>query len=578
MRTPSDAIEHGFRLGDHAIEPARCRIVGPEGARHIEPRAMQVLLALARGAGEPVSRDELIDAVWKHPHVSDEALSRCVSMLRQALGDDAARPHFIETIPKHGYRLVVQPETADAKPPAAARGPWSLAVLPFLNLTGDPAGDYLADGVTEILTANLACMSALRVISRTSAMHYKGSPALLTQIARELDVSRVVEGSVLRSGRQLQVVVQLIDPATDTHLFARTYTRELGDLLQLQGEIAWQVAEEIGGTLEPRRQPLAASPPVSEDAMQAYLRARHFWSQRTPDGFAKALREYEACLAIEPRFAPACAGWADTLIIMAFYGVENPAALAPRALELAQRALALDSGSAEALTARGGVALFFEWDVDGAAALFRRALETNPSHDVARLGLADTRMIRRDFDGGLRELGVALRLNPFDAGLAMNRGDFLMFARRYAEAAAALEQTLDAAPHFWPARARLAEALALQGDRDGATRELTRAVESAPPARLHGTQAFVHALLGDAALAHSFLQALEAARAQRYVRPGEIARAHAALGDVDSALRWIDIGIAEHSPQMVMLGIDPAFERLDGEARFVERLQRLALR
>jgi tetratricopeptide (TPR) repeat protein len=160
----------------------------------------------------------------------------------------------------------------------------------------------------------------------------------------------------------------------------------------------------------------------------------------------------------------------------------------------------------------------------------------------------------------------------------MNRGDFLVFARRYADAVAALQQTLDAAPHFWPARARLAEALALQGDRDGAERELTRAAQGVPPQRLDGSRAFVHALLGDQVSAIALLARLEAARAERYVRPGEIARVHAALGDVESALHWIDIGIAERTPQMVMLGLDAGYDRIRDDPRFSARLQRLGIR
>jgi adenylate cyclase len=564
------ALDAGFRLGDRVVDPARCRIAGPEGERHVEPRAMQVLVQLARRAGDVVARDELIESVWKHPHVSDEALSRCISLLRHALGDVRARPRFVETLPKHGYRLLLTPEPATS-------GPLSLAVLPLLNLSGEPGEEHLADGITELLISNLACLPRLRVISRTSAMHYKGTRARLTEIAAELDVSRIVEGSVLRSGRQLQVVVQLIDPATDTHLFARNYTREMADMLRLQNEIAWQIAEEIGALLEPGdHERLPGALRVADDAMQAYLRARHFWAQRTPDGFAKAVREYEACLAAEPDFAPACAGLADTLIIMAFYGVANPAGLAPRALQLAERALAIDPSSAEALTARGGVALFFEWDVPRSAALFRRALEINPSYDVARLALADTMIIERDFDGALRELNVALRLNPFDFGLAMNRGDFLVFARRYSDAVAALQETLDAAPHFWPARVRLAEALALRGEGDAGCRELDVATRSAPPARLDGPRAFVHALRGEHEVARELVTGMEAARTERYVRPGEIARVHAALGDVDGALRWIDIGFIERAPQMVMLGVDAGYDSLRGDPRFNERLKRLA--
>src|SRR5262249_25680014 len=155
--------------------------------------------------GEAVSRDRLIEAVWKHPHVSDEALSRCVSILRKALGDDPARPRFLETIPKRGYRLLAPVEIGAAQGKAPGAG-LVLAVLPFLNLSGDPDEEHVADGITELLISNLACLPPLRVISRTSSMHYKRSSSRLTEIARELDVTRVVEGSVLRSDRQVQVV------------------------------------------------------------------------------------------------------------------------------------------------------------------------------------------------------------------------------------------------------------------------------------------------------------------------------------------------------------------------------------
>ena len=573
----TDAFARGFRLGDRVIEPTLRSIVRPDGELRVEPRVMEVLLALARRAGDTVSRDELIEAVWKHPHVTDEALSRCISLLRQALGDDRAQPRFVETIPKRGYRLMV-PAAFDVPPLTVTQSVISLAVLPFLNLSGDPAEEHLADGITELLIANLACMSSLRVISRTSAMHFKGSRARLTEIARELDVSRVVEGSVLRSGTQLQVVVQLIDPATDMHLFARTYTRALSDVLRLQNEIAWKVAEEIGTTLKPlERERLPRARALNEDAMQAYLRARHFWAQRTPDGFQRAIREYETCIAIEPEFAPAFAGLADTLMIMGLYGVTAPASLSARARELADRALVLDGDSAEALSASGGVALFFEWNIDAAQTLLRRALEVNSSHDVARLCLADALMFRGDFDAGMRELQQAVSVNPLDLGLQMNVGDFLFWMRRYGEAVTQLQHTLELGPHFWPARCLLAESFAMLGDAASAKQQFERASHDVPPARLVRSKAFVHATLGEREPALALLRELEAARALRYVPPTEIARGYAALGDADQAFRWIDLGIEERTPRMLMLGISVGYDRIKDDPRFSDRLTRIGI-
>jgi TolB-like protein/Tfp pilus assembly protein PilF len=556
------------------VEPGLRRITAPDGAMRVEPRAMDVLVALARRAGETVSRTSLIDAVWKHRHVSDEALSRCISIVRKALGDDAGQARLLVTIPKRGYRLATPIEID----PASDDDEMPLAVLPFLNFAGDPDDEHVADGITELLISNLSCIPPLRVISRTSSMHYKRSSVRLTEIARELGVTRIVEGSVLSSHRQLQVVVQLIDATTDMHLFTRTYTRDLGDLLRLQNEIAWAVAEELIANLVPSaRERLPQAPPIRHDAIQTYLRARHFWAQRTADGFAKAKREYEACIAAEPNFAAAHAGLADTFVVMALYGVAPPITLSAQARECAERALALDESSAEALTACGGVAVFFDWNLEVGANLFRRALNANPGHDIARLGLGDALMFRRDFDAGLRELHAAMRMNPLDLGLSMNLGEFLIWARRYDEASAAFEQTLDMGPHFWPARARLAELRALLGDREGAERELEAARREALPDQMLPREAFVRAVFGEHAITRKILETLEAMRAQRYISPGELARSYAMIGDTDAALRWIDVGIAERSPQMLMLDINVGYDPIRDDPRFCDRRARIGL-
>ena len=192
-------LGNSFRIGDIVVEPASSRVTRQDGTRHVEPRAMDVLVFLAQHSGRVVSRDELIRAVWKHPNVTDDALSRCISLLRQALGDDSAQPRFLATVPKRGYQLIatVTPETAA---PSPADTPFTVAVLPFQNLCGDPNDEYISDGITELLISNLACLPSLRVISRTSSMHYKGTQLRLAEIAGELGANRIVEGSVLRSG------------------------------------------------------------------------------------------------------------------------------------------------------------------------------------------------------------------------------------------------------------------------------------------------------------------------------------------------------------------------------------------
>jgi len=460
----------------------------------------------------------------------------------------------------------------------AGRNRRSPRLWPFLNLSGDSGNEHVADGLTELLITNLASLPSLRVVSRTSSMHYKNTQMRLNDIARELNVTRVVEGSVLRSAHNLQVIVQVIDPVADTHLFTRTYTRDLTDLLRLQNEIAWTVAGEISTTLEPGDRPrLPLARPLSSDASEAYLRARHFWAQRTPDSMAKAIREYELCIAAAPDFAAAHAGLALCFELQAFYGVVLPAAVADRARELAERAYVLEPTSAEALTSMGALRMIFDLDLAGAKHFYALAVAANPSYDIARLGLGDCFLFRHDFDGALREIHAAVRVSPFDLGLQRNVADFLIFARRFDQAISQLWRTLDIGPHFWPARCLLAEVLALTGDAAGAKQQIERVREDIPVAAVHQPEAFVYAALGETKRASEILMAMEAARTVRYVSPFVLARTYAMLGDADAAFRWIDQGIVERCPANLGLDIQPGFDRLHDDPRFADRLRQLGL-
>lgn len=227
-----------FRLGECTIDRALGRIERPDGVARVEPRVMDVLAAFVASAGRTVTRDELIQGAWGHLHVTDDALSRCISLLRRALRDDPREPRYVETIPKRGYRLLAPLEAADAEP-------LHLAVLPFVNLSGDARYQHLADGLTELLITHVSCLPALRVVSRTSSMLYRDSALRLPEIARELNATRVVEGSVLASARSVQAVMQLIDPSTDTHVLARSYVRGLEDTIELQNDLASSMASAV---------------------------------------------------------------------------------------------------------------------------------------------------------------------------------------------------------------------------------------------------------------------------------------------------------------------------------------------
>ncbi len=541
---------------------------------------MAVLAHLHARAGEVVSREDLIRSVWEGRPVVDEVVSRCIAALRRELGESARNPRYIETVPKRGYRLIV-PDSEVSGAPAAPQGPADrpvLAVLPFQNLSADPGDDYLCDGVTELLIANLAQLAALRVISRTSVMRFRDTRASIPEIARDLGASLIVEGSVLKIGNDLQVVVQLIDATSDLHRWAGTFQRPIENLLALQNEVTRTIAREISLDVsgsEQRR--IARSPSLPARVMEAYLRGRWFISRRTARDCERALTFFEAAKRDAPEFAAAWAAASDALIIGALYGGGSSADAIARARENCNRALELDPDSPEAWSALGAIQLFSEWDFDLARRSLRRALALSPSLALAHLAIGDTYVIRGDSDEALRHIDAALELNPLDLGLGMNKGDFLILAGRYGEAARQLERTLELDPAFVPARFRLAHAYALAGDSAAAA----RALEGIPPdgqrAKWLETAVLVYALTGDRGRAGAALAELVAESETSYVTPWLLARAHAAVGDADACFDALERCFDERSGSIIFLAVSPVFEPVRGDARFEKCLRRLGL-
>ncbi len=572
-----------FRLGELRVEPELRRISSGGEILRVEPRVMDVLLALALRAPRPLSRDELLQSVWGDTVVTDGVLTRCIAILRELLGDDRGQPRYIETLPKRGYRLiapVVYEETAvTAISPPSPAPRIRLAVLPFLNLTGEAADEFVVDGLTELLIAALAGISAIRVIARTSSMRYKHTQQPLREIAEELAVDHVVEGSLLVARHQVQVVVQLIEARTEAHVWARTYVREPRDTLTLLNEIARTVGDELRSTLTPAEATRFAVPlPLRDDALRGYLRGRHYWAQRSPDGLHRALEQFEQCALLAPDFAPAYCGTTDALVVLALYGIAAPGAIRDRALAALARAEALDPESGFTQTSRGGALLFLEHDFAGAEVAFARAYAATPTHPLCLLGYGDLLLFTGRAEEALQRIREAMAVDPFDLGINMNAGDFLMLARRYAEAVTQLQKTLAMNPAFVPARLRLAETFAFSGDHAAAQAELDRAaLASASPVRVDETRALVLALAGDEPGARALIGRLESTLGERHVGAYELARVHAALGERDAAFRWLDVAVAERAPAATMIGVQPAFDALRDDPRFTDVLRRVGL-
>jgi TolB-like protein len=325
----------------------------------------------------------------------------------------------------------------------------SLVVLPLENLSGDPAQEYFADGMTDALITDLSKIGALRVISRSSAMHYKGTNKRLPEIARELDVDGVVEGSVVRSGNRVRITAQLLYAGTDQHLWAETYERDLGDILQLQNEVAQAIAQQIRVQLSPQQQKQVGSAGrVNPEAYEACLRGRYFWNQRTEAGLWKSFELFQHAIDVDPNSALPYAGLADALVLDSWtLEAAPPVEITPKARAAVQKALQLDSTLREAHTVLAGLK-HGDWDWNGAEVEYRRSIELNPNYAHAHQWYTQYLCEVGRFDEGMTEAERAHNLDPLNLVLGIDVGMRLYWARHYADAIAPIRQALELDPNF----------------------------------------------------------------------------------------------------------------------------------
>src|SRR5437660_3826388 len=343
----------------------------------LQDQPFQILQILLERSGEVVTREELRGRIWPADTFVDfdQGLNNAIKRLRESLSDSPDNPRFIETVPRHGYRFIgnLGATTGRIK---------SLAVVPMENLSPDPEQDYFAEGLTEALITTLAKIGELRVVSRTSAMLYKGVRKPLREIARELEVDAIVEGTVLRAGRRVRVTAQLIDAPKEMHLWAESYERDLRDVLALQAEVAQAIAREIRVKLTPVDQArFAEVRAVDPDAYEAYLRGRYHWNRR-PSEFAKAVQCFQEAIAKDSTYVAAYAGLADCLSGLNVWGIVPASEGSVKAKALAQKALEMDHSSAEAHVSLAFAAMY-HYDFLTAEREFERAIELNPRYTLA---------------------------------------------------------------------------------------------------------------------------------------------------------------------------------------------------
>ncbi|HXO26235.1 MAG TPA: protein kinase, partial [Thermoanaerobaculia bacterium] len=455
----------------------------------------------------------------------------------------------------------------------------SLVVLPFENRSGDPAQEFFSDGMTDALIADLAQIAALRVISRTSAMRFKGTHPALSQIARELNVDGVVEGSVLRVGDRVRITVQLVDVASDRSLWAKSYDRSLSDILALQSEVAHAIADEIRIQVTPEeRARLRAKGAVNPAAHVAYLQGLFLWNRFTAESVKEAILRYEEALAFDPNYAVAYAGLADSYIMLANHHILPPREGYSLGRKAAERGLALDDSLGELHTSLGWIHRLFDWDWPGAERECLRAVELNPGHAFGRSRYALLLSGLGRHEEAIAEAQRAHELDPLDLLTHTVVGDTLFFARRFDRSVAAYRKTLELDPTFGAAHTDLARSLEHVGRTDEAVGEFVRGT-AGPDGRPGPSTglAILYARAGRQDDARAVMEALFALAQRQFVSPFGIASYYAVTGDHDRALDWLERAHAERDGGLVWLKVHPRLDGLRGESRFRDLLARMRL-
>jgi TolB-like protein/DNA-binding winged helix-turn-helix (wHTH) protein/Flp pilus assembly protein TadD len=462
------------------------------------------------------------------------------------------------------------------QPPTAIR---SLAVLPLENLSGDASQNYFSDGMTDELITDLAQISALRVISRTSVMVYKGARKPLPQIARELHVDAVVEGTVLRAGDQVRITAQLIDAFTDKHLWSQSYQGELRDTLALQDRVARAIADQIQINLTPREQAaLKSGRVVNPEAYESYLKGRYFWNKRTADGLRVALAYFNQAIEEDPKYAQAYSGLTDTYALLGDwqYAVMTPREAYPKAKAAALRAVELDSALGEAHNSLAFVLDGFDWDLDAGGKEFRRAIELNPGYATAHHWYAWHLALLGRFDEAIAEMRKAKGLDPLSLIINADLAELLILAHSYDESMRQSRKTIEMDPNFAMAHNQLGQAYLQQHMYEQAVVELQRAVQlSAGSPTVIANLARACALSGRRGDALKLLNGLKTSSTPGFSHASEIAAIYVSLGDKDEAMNWLEKGYAERFNPGVL--IRPGFDPLRSNPRFRDLAHRIGL-
>jgi len=596
---------------------------------NLAPQPARILVLLVSRAGQIVTRQEIAQEVWGSSTFVDfeQGLNFAIRQIRAALGDDADRPQYVETMPKRGYRFVGAVEQVASPGSEAApslllepeedkthrfAGKWlvialtgaialgvsaailrsrfekrdvaptfaihSIAVLPLANLSADPAQDYFTEGLTDELITEVARLKTIRVVSRTSTMVYKDRHVLAPQIGRELGVDGLIEGTVERQGNKIRIRAQLIQAATDQHLWAESYDRDSSDVLMLETEVARDIAQQIGQFDPELNLALKRQHPISTSAHDDYLRGRYYWNKRTEAGLRRGIEYFQRAIDQAPDYALAYSGLADSYIMLANWGMVPASEAYPKAREASLRAVELDDQLAEAQTSLAYVTLLYDRNWKDAEKRFKQAITLNPNYASAHHFYSILLVTAGRNSEAVAEIRKAQELDPLSLIVNDVVGWIYYESRQYEQADRQYNETLQMDPTYVPALLDQATIQMRVGQYRNSLERLHKAQTiTGDNGVVLSDLAQAYALSGNRAAARQILRKVGTAGGNLFVSDWDLALIHLALGEKAKAIDLLSRAADKHVGWIIRVGVDPAFDTVRSEPGFQQLLRRVGI-
>lgn len=583
-----------YEFGPFRLDIAERRLLRNGNAVSLTPKVFDTLAVLVQKSGHVVGKEELMSEVWPASFVEESNLTQNIFILRKVLGVSREGQSFIETVSKRGYRFVAPVREAPDDLLAAGQrtGPGvtskasaqvaafsSLAVLPMTNVSANPDAEYLSDGITESIINSLSKIPQLRVMARSTVFRYKGKDVDPRDVGQELGVGAVLAGRVLQISDSLIVRTELVDVANGWQLWGEQYNRKLADILDLQEGIAQEISEKLKIKLTgEEKKRLAKRYTEDSEAYQLYLRGRYYWNKYTKEGLTKAVEFFNQSIELDPNYALAYAGLADSC-----YRLSNvylpPKEAMPKARTAAMKAVEIDDTLPEAHASLGLIKMYHDWDFSGAEREYKRAIELDPHSPLGYHRLGSCLQVTERFDEALANLKRALELDPLSLLVSSLLAFNLYLRRQYDESIEKYKKVLDMDPNYLQARF----GIGLPYEQKGMYEEAITAFEEAKilsddvTSEAMASLGYTYAVSGQVRDAEKVLADLSRRSRGHYVSPYGIAKIYVGLGENDLAFEWLERAYDERSEYLVWLRIDPRLDRIREDARYPNLLQRVGL-